>query len=654
MVFGLDGTKRRLLNISIVHTSHLNCHERRKTSNRLGSARLNLFSPLLSSPLLSSLCSLPRSTHAMLPRSHPHQPTRRRSSVGPPHVCAAAAALLLLLSLFVLHSRLSSSPLSAPSLPTSTSTSTSITTHSEPHSHSHSLNLSLDLISVDDLDLLESDSDSNPGSNSKTLLLWDHILGVARLPFGSVASDSDSDSDSDSFADSDSNLNLNRVRISFSSDDYPIDEDVSAKLSSITKIEDALLIKPDKGESPLRDGWAKWLEGKADFLRKNKMLQSNLDLLNPKNHPLLQDPDVPGLTGLTRGDRMVQRVLLREMDTIPFVANRDKSLQPRELHAERKEQEKENKKGRTAVKSTGARRWGYFPGIDPNLSFSEFMHEFFDDDNNCEIRVFMVWNSPQWTYGVRHQRGLESLLKHHNQACVVLFSETMELEFFKDFVKDGYKVAVAVPNLDELLEGTPTHVFASVWFDWRKTKHYPLHYSELIRLAALYKYGGIYLDSDVIVFKSIGAIQNSIGMSDQIEGNTTFSGAVMAFEKNSDFVMECLREFYSTYDDSRLRWNGADLLTRVINKLKSKNQFNVKILPSFQFYPISSSNITSYFAEPSDETEMVEQDILFKRIIEESSAFHLWNSITSSLVPEPKSLIERILNHFCLRCLDVI
>ncbi|KAJ4769588.1 hypothetical protein LUZ62_053845 [Rhynchospora pubera] len=594
----------------------------------------------------------------MLPRSHVS--ARRRSSVGPPHVCALAAAVLLLVSLFVLHSRLSSAPLSAPSLPTS----------------QLSLNLSLDpiiddpiidpidLIDVNDLPILESDSHSIPTSKPKTALVWDHILGVARLPFGSLHSHSHSDPDSDSDSDSDllftspsdlhSDSRLHRVQISFSSDDYPIDEDVNAKLSSITKIEDALLLKPDKGESPLRDGWAKWLEAKADFLRKNKMLQSNLDFLNPKNHPLLQDPDAPALTALTRGDRMVQRVLLREMDTIPFVGHRDKSVERGELHAEGKEQEKQKKKGRTAVKSSGARRWGYFPGIDPNLSFSDFMHKFFHDDNKCEIRVLMVWNSPQWTYGVRHQRGLESLLKHHNHACVVVFSETMELEFFEDFVKDGYKVAVAVPNLDELLEGTPTHVFASVWFDWRKTKHYPLHYSELIRLAALYKYGGFYLDSDVIVFKSIGAIQNSIGMSDQIEGNTTFSGAVMAFEKNSDFVMECLREFYSTYDDSRLRWNGADLLTRVIDKLKSKNQFNVKILPSFQFYPINSSNITSYFAEPSDETETVEQDILFKRIIEESSAFHLWNSITSSLVPEPKSLIERILNHFCLRCLDVI
>lgn len=50
-----------------------------------------------------------------------------------------------------------------------------------------------------------------------------------------------------------------------------------------------------------------------------------------------------------------------------------------------------------------------------------------------------------------------------------------------------FRVAVAVPNLGELLDDTPTHIFASVWFEWRKTKHYPIHYSELIRLAALYK-----------------------------------------------------------------------------------------------------------------------------------------------------------------------
>jgi hypothetical protein len=238
-------------------------------------------------------------------------------------------------------------------------------------------------------------------------------------------------------SDADSSSRQLGLRIAFSSDDYPIDEDIRAKLSSITKVEDALLIKPQRGESPLREGWAKWLECKADFLRKNRMLQSNLDLLNPKNHPLLQDPDVPGLTGLTRGDRLVQRLLLREMETIPFLGNSERAVERRQLHEEQKEKNKDKEGEREAVKRNGARRWGYYPGIDPYLSFSEFMQSFFGEGNKCEIKVLMVWNSPQWTYGVRHQRGLESLLKHHNNACVVVFSETMELEFFKDFVKDG-------------------------------------------------------------------------------------------------------------------------------------------------------------------------------------------------------------------------
>ena len=50
-----------------------------------------------------------------------------------------------------------------------------------------------------------------------------------------------------------------------------------------------------------------------------------------------------------------------------------------------------------------------------------------------------------------------------------------------------YKVAVATPMLDELLKDMPAHIFATVWFEWKKTGFCSTHYSELIRLAALYK-----------------------------------------------------------------------------------------------------------------------------------------------------------------------
>uniref|UniRef100_A0A0A9D5G9 Alpha 1,4-glycosyltransferase domain-containing protein n=1 Tax=Arundo donax TaxID=35708 RepID=A0A0A9D5G9_ARUDO len=265
------------------------------------------------------------------------------------------------------------------------------------------------------------------------------------------------------------------------------------------------------------------------------MLRSNLESLNPRNHPLLQDPDSPGLTSLTRGDRMVQRMLLAQIEK-PATKN----FERRRLLSSGNKQDMSV----TAKEKHGqGRRWGYFPGIDPHLGFSEFMEKFFEH-GKCSVRVFMVWNSPEWAYGVRHQRGLESLLKQHPDACIVMLSETLELKFFKEFVGEGYKVSVAVPNLDELLESTQAHVFASVWHEWRQTKYYPLHYSELVRLAALYKYGGIYLDSDIIVLKPLTLLRNSIGAAKQVSRNSSFSGAVLAFEKQR-YCGLCLYDFYS-------------------------------------------------------------------------------------------------------------
>jgi len=58
-------------------------------------------------------------------------------------------------------------------------------------------------------------------------------------------------------------------------------------------------------------------------------------------------------------------------------------------------------------------------------------------------------------------------------------------------------------------------------------------------------------------------------------------------------------EFYSTYDDTRLRWNGADLLTRVAGNFSSKpdavnTQQELKVQPLRIFFPVSSPDIERY------------------------------------------------------------
>lgn len=45
------------------------------------------------------------------------------------------------------------------------------------------------------------------------------------------------------------------------------------------------------------------------------------------------------------------------------------------------------------------------------------------------------------------------------------------------------------------------------------------------------RYGGIYLDSDVIVLKPISFLNNSVGMEDHVAGSA-LNGAVMAFVRH--------------------------------------------------------------------------------------------------------------------------
>lgn len=63
----------------------------------------------------------------------------------------------------------------------------------------------------------------------------------------------------------------------------------------------------------------------------------------------------------------------------------------------------------------------------------------------------------------------------------------------------------------------------------------------------------------------------------------------------SPFILECMREFYATYDDKLVRWNGAHLLSRVHNRLKQDGHSPVlkpKIAPPWKIFPISSENIS--------------------------------------------------------------
>lgn len=45
------------------------------------------------------------------------------------------------------------------------------------------------------------------------------------------------------------------------------------------------------------------------------------------------------------------------------------------------------------------------------------------------------------------------------------------------------------------------------------------------------RYGGIYLDTDIVVLKPLSSLNNTVGLEDELGGNN-LNGAVMAFRKH--------------------------------------------------------------------------------------------------------------------------
>lgn len=283
-------------------------------------------------------------------------------------------------------------------------------------------------------------------SSSSSNYYYDHVNGVVRRSFNRRSIEEWEDYVPFKLkVTSDLGFENGETKPVFGSDDVLVDEKLRKKLSEVRKIEDALLLKG----SALREGWGEWFDKKGDFLRRDRMFKSNMEILNPLNNPMLQDPDGGGVIGLTRGDKIFQKGILNEFKRTSFLMKKpltvlgsENRITGEKGNAERKTLTDDNindmrrNGGLEKNYYADGKRWGYYPGLNERLSFGNFMDAFFRREK-CKMRVFMVWNSPAWMFGVRQQRGLESLLYHNPDACLVVFSETMELNFFSGFVKDG-------------------------------------------------------------------------------------------------------------------------------------------------------------------------------------------------------------------------
>ena len=228
----------------------------------------------------------------------------------------------------------------------------------------------------------------------------------------------------------------------------------------------------------------------------------------------------------------------------------------------------------------------------------------------------LLWSTNASSFHTPARRCIESIFRHHPNASVRVFSNELPLDFFQSF--QHYEGAISVErfSIASLLQSTPAEKWLAKLETWRRGAYFYSHVTDILRLVLLYREGGVYLDTDIVLTRPLrlassdalaprraGAatsrltiprsprrranrgrpfelhapraagdasrppFTNALGIESFVSGDPQrpiLNGAIMIFEEpGSRYLWNCMHEFADTYNPALWGWNGPELLTRV-------------------------------------------------------------------------------------------
>ena len=162
---------------------------------------------------------------------------------------------------------------------------------------------------------------------------------------------------------------------------------------------------------------------------------------------------------------------------------------------------------------------------------------------------------------------------------------------------------------------------------------YPVeHTSDIFRLLLLWKYGGTYLDSDMIVLRQIdllGANFACLDGEENVVANAFLNFDLYDGNRLAEIFMHDQMENFRPTEWGR---NGPQMLTRVLAKLCQTNNTNemlsgdcdgFHVIPRKFCFPIMANHYEKIFNETFAKT-------LLPKVSSSAITVHMWNKLTKS------------------------
>ncbi|XP_069830054.1 alpha-1,4-N-acetylglucosaminyltransferase-like [Dendropsophus ebraccatus] len=197
-------------------------------------------------------------------------------------------------------------------------------------------------------------------------------------------------------------------------------------------------------------------------------------------------------------------------------------------------------------------------------------------------------------------------------------------------------------KLEKLFADTPL----LAWYekvDPNKERYWIHVKSDACRFALIWKYGGIYMDTDVISIQQIPEVNFLAAEDDTYTGSSVFG-----MSPNHNLTWEFMEDFVQNYDGDIWGQQGPLLLTRIVNKYCGLPQF--KSVDHMTCANISYFHRERCFPLPCASWDKVFEVVKTLPHFEHSYAIHLWNYMNREkrvMVPNSSTLLEHLYKKFC-------
>lgn len=156
--------------------------------------------------------------------------------------------------------------------------------------------------------------------------------------------------------------------------------------------------------------------------------------------------------------------------------------------------------------------------------------------------------------------------------------------------------------------------------------------SYISRYLTLWKYGGVYLDLDVVIIKPLDDLPKNFAGA---QSSKVIASGIVGFELNSpghNIATQCLLDLQSNFDGSIWGQNGPGVITRVAEAICATKNIsemydcscagNFKVLSPKTFYPVPWEDWTRLFEETTEENVEV--------LVKDSYVVHMWNNLSKN------------------------